>query len=150
MPHLRLRKYLTPPPDKPLWPDGMKPAELARIDPRHAHAVLDAAFPGLVASFDDWHGNLTTDSEYDPALCIAAVTEEGQVAGFVQGWTPGFIKDLAVAPGFRGRGLGAALMNHAFAVFAARDISHVDLKVETAEQTARRLYARLGMVEVPG
>ncbi|MET3898523.1 ribosomal protein S18 acetylase RimI-like enzyme [Devosia sp. UYZn731] len=39
-------------------------------------------------------------------------------------------------------------MQHAFALFAARGLAHVDLKVDTDEEPARRLYARLGMVEV--
>ena len=118
------------------------------IDPRKAHAVLDAAFPGQVALFADWHGNLIGDEEYDPALCIAAVTSDGEIAGFVQAWTSNFIKDLAVAPNWRRRGVGAALMLHTFALFAARGATAVDLKVLEEEEIPRRLYARLGMVNV--
>ena len=107
------------------------------------------AFPGAVASFEDWYGNLTTDSEFDPALCVPALAEDGQVAGFVQCWTSNFIKDLAVAPAYRGQGVGAALMQHAFSLFAARGAPYVDLKVGVDEEPARRLYARLGMAEAP-
>lgn len=148
MSHLRLRKSLAGPIEAPTWPAGIRPVELAAIDPRLAHVVLDEAFPGLVAPFADWHGNLTADSEYDPSLCVAAVADRGEIAGFIQCWTSVFIKDLAVAPGFRGRGIGAALMTHAFGLFARRGASHVDLKVETANVAARTLYASLGMIEV--
>ncbi|MET3924641.1 GNAT family N-acetyltransferase [Devosia sp. 2618] len=147
-PHLRLRKRLDTPIPAPVWPPGITPERFDAVEPSRIHAVLEAAFPGLVAAREDWYGNLTTDSEFDPALCVPAITEDGQVAGFVQCWTGDFIKDLAVAPQFRGKGLGAALMLHVFGLFAARGSSHVDLKVETEEQPARRLYARLGMVEV--
>ena len=145
--HLRLRKYLDRS-EQAVWPSGFRPAELGTIDPRQAHAVLDSAFPGLVAPLADWHANLIQDSEYDPSLCIAAISADGMVVGFVQCWTSNFVKDLAVAPAHRGQGIGAALMREVFTRFAARGSTHVDLKVLTEETTARRLYARLGMVEV--
>ena len=145
---LRLRKHLAGPQPEPHWPAGTRPVAFDAVDPRLLHELLDAAFPGLVAPFENWYGNLTTDSEFDPLLCVPAVTETGSIVGFVQCWTPGFVKDLAVAPAHRGKGVGSALMRQAFALFAARGIAHVDLKVEAAEQNARRLYARLGMVQV--
>lgn len=148
-PHLRLRKLLDERLDAPVWPDGVAPVRFADVDPRRIHALLETAFPGVIAQFEDWHGNLIADTEFDPLLCIPAMSADGQLAGFVQCWTTGFVKDLAVAPAHRGRGLGAAMMWHAFATFASRGLPHVDLKVETGEHIARRLYARLGMIEVP-
>lgn len=147
-PHLRLRKYLVAAPAAPIWPAGIGPAAFASVDPHQIHAVLEEAFPGSIAPCADWRGNLTNDAEYDPALCVPAVTADGHVAGFVQCWTPGFVKDLAVARAYRGKGVGMALMLHALGLFSARGVPHVDLKVETAEWPARRLYARLGFVEV--
>ena len=147
-PHLRLRKYLNERPVRPSWPEGITPMLLEAIEPRLAHTVLTQSFPGLIARLEDWYGNLTSDSEYDPALCVAAVTAEGSVIGFVQSWTSDFIKDLAVLPSARHKGIGEALMRHTFLLFAARGAAHVDLKVQTDELGARRLYARLGMVEV--
>ncbi len=145
---LRLRKHLNAPLRPVTWPDGTTPAAFESVDPRCLHALLDATFPGLVAKFEDWYGNLTTDAEFDPALCVVALAEDGSVAGFAQCWTSGFVKDLAVASEHRDKGVGTALMLHVFALFAARGLPQVDLKVETTEQPARRLYARLGMVEV--
>ena len=147
-PHLRLRKHLDQPAVPHTWPAGIAPQLLQDIDPRLAHAVLVEAFPGLVAAFDDWHGNLTRDSEYDPSLCIAAVADDGSVVGFVQSWTSNFIKDLAVLPAWRRHGVGEALMRYTFHLFNLRGAHHVDLKVKTDEVGARRLYARLGMVDV--
>ena len=146
-PHLRLRKHLDHPAVLHSWPAGITPRLLQDIDPRLAHAVLAEAFPGLVAAFEDWHGNLTSDSEYDPSLCIAAVAD-GSVVGFVQSWTSNFIKDLAVLPAWRRHGVGEALMRHTFNIFNLRGAQHVDLKVKTDEIGARRLYERLGMVKV--
>ena len=148
-PHIRLRKLLDTPLAAPVWPAGIAPTAFGAVDPRLVHALLDLAFTGgLIAPFEDWYGNLTSDSEFDPALCIPALAADGSVAGYAQCWTPGFVKDLAVAPDHRGEGLGTALMLHVFALFAARGTAYVDLKVEHSEVPARRLYARLGMIEV--
>lgn len=148
-PHLRLRKYLDAAPAAVTWPGGIKPVPFDAVDPRRIRAVLDAAFPDRVAGSDEWYGNLTGDSEFDAALCVPVVAEDGSVAGFVQCWTSNFIKDLAVAPAYRRLGLGTALMRHAFALFAARGAPFVDLKVQLDAEPARRLYAGLGMVEAP-
>lgn len=147
--YLRLRKQLNRPLPAAVWPAGIRPEAFDTVNPRLLHALLDECFPGgLIADFGDWYGNLTSDAEFDPALCVPALSEAGDVAGFVQCWTSGFVKDLAIAPRYRCRGLGAALMLHAFALFAARGAPHVDLKVQLAEAPARRLYARLGMLAV--
>jgi len=148
-PHLRLRRYLDTPFAAPIWPAGIRPVALSAVPPQKLHDVLEQAFPGAIAPFADWYSNLTQDDEFDAALCVPAVTEHGDVAGFAQCWTSNFVKDLAVAPNYRGQGIGAALMQHCFALFAARGAPYVDLKVEVDEHPARRLYARLGMVEVP-
>ncbi len=145
-PYLRMRKRLDGPLPPPAWPQGMHPATLDVIDPRAAHQVLATALP--TEPFDTWYRDLVNDSEYDPALCIAAVDANGAVAGIIQCWTSAFVKDLAVAQPYRGRGVGTALMHHAFQIFDGRGASHVDLKVVADNQSARRLYVRLGMVEV--
>lgn len=147
-PHIRLRKWLVGSQPLPDWPGGISPVLLADIDPRAAHDVLASCFPGLVAPFQDWFGNLTSDPEYDPALCIAAVAADGSIVGFVQCWASNFVKDLAVAPSHRRMGIGEALMRYVFVLFAKLGAQHVDLKVEAGEDVARRLYQRLGMVEV--
>ncbi|TIL70217.1 MAG: GNAT family N-acetyltransferase, partial [Mesorhizobium sp.] len=64
-------------------------------------------------------------------------------------WTRAFVKDLAVHPEARGRGIAEALMWHVFTTFHARGAAHVDLKTNTVEKAAAvRLYERLGMFEV--
>jgi ribosomal protein S18 acetylase RimI-like enzyme len=66
-----------------------------------------------------------------------------------QCWTEGFVKDLAVRPAFRGRGLGEALLRAVFAEFARRRIARVRLKVDADNPTgAVRLYRRVGMDEL--
>jgi ribosomal protein S18 acetylase RimI-like enzyme len=146
--YLRLRKNLREVTPAPEWPPGVRPAAFETIDPRPLHTLLCQAFPGAIGPFEDWYRNLTADSEFDPALCVAAVAVNGEIAGFVQCWTSDFVKDLAVSPDYRSLGLGTALMREMFSRFAGRGATFVDLKVGTENHGARRLYARLGMVEV--
>jgi mycothiol synthase len=61
-------------------------------------------------------------------------------------WKEGWIKDLAVAPAARGRGLGELLLRHAFARLFERGVQRVGLKVDAANPTsALQLYERVGM-----
>jgi ribosomal protein S18 acetylase RimI-like enzyme len=62
-----------------------------------------------------------------------------------QCWTSSFIKDLAVHPAARRRGLGRALMLATFHAFAQRGSTHVDLKVREENAAAQALYRSLGM-----
>ncbi|SMQ70121.1 Ribosomal protein S18 acetylase RimI [Devosia lucknowensis] len=146
VPHLRLRKHLGPDIAPPVWAAGIAPVAIAEIDPRAAHAVLAASLP--VADFNNWHATLLSDSEYDPELCVAAVTGAGAVVGVVQCWTSAFVKDLAVAPDWRRHSIGTSLMQHAFTLFSRRGAAHVDLKVDIENHAGRQFYARLGMMEI--
>jgi len=99
-----------------------------------------------VEPFPVWWRGLKGDAEYDPALCFIAVDDHGQIIGVAQCWTSAFLKDLAVSPAFRKRGLGSALLLTVFRTFRARGANCVDLKVEADNPTgAARLYGRHGM-----
>jgi ribosomal protein S18 acetylase RimI-like enzyme len=121
------------------WRDGDAPS---------VHALLVAAFAGgreKIAPYGEWHGWFTGDASFEPATCFLAFGE-GQLAGVALCWREGFVKDLAVAPAWRRRGLGEALLRHAFRVFAQRGLSEVSLKVDADNPTgAVRLYERVGM-----
>lgn len=150
---LRLRRSLAEPVPEPVWPDRIR---LIPFEPeRHAqkvHAVLVEAYTrggGYVKPFGIWWPSLRDDSEYDPALCFIAANERGEVVGVAQCWTSAFVKDLAVALSMRRRGLGAALLCHAFSVFRERGVPHIDLKVDADNPSgALRLYRSLGFEEI--
>ena len=94
-------------------------------------------------------GRAAERPEYDPALLFLAVDDGRHVIGLAQCWTGAYLKDLAVAKSWRRRGLGEALVLHAFGVFRAMGAPHLDLKVEDGNPSgADRLYRRLGMTPV--
>lgn len=148
MDHVRLRRSLDQPLAAPAWPSDV---HLKPFTPYHApavHALLALSYAnGGVCKYAQWWENLSTDSEYDPALCFTAFSS-GALVGVAQCWTSGYVKDLAVHPGWRRKGIAAALLLHAFHTFQVRGAQAVDLKVETRNCGAIALYRGLGMVSV--
>lgn len=150
---LRMRRELSEAPPSPTWPQGVR---LVPFEPEpHAqkvHALLVAAYAqggGYVEPFAIWWPSLRDDAEYDPALCLVAADTQGEVAGAAQCWTSAFVKDLAVRPDFRRRGLGSALLLESFRVFRERGAAFVDLKVDSDNPSgAVRFYRSHGMREV--
>lgn len=102
--------------------------------------------PMSFAAFRDEH--LQT---YDLAPELSAVAEqEGELIGFLltrrrQEQLVGFIDVLAVSPRHQRRGIGTALLEHAFARFHAAGLSEAQLGVASSNPLALALYERLGM-----
>ncbi len=148
---LLMRRQLAGTLAAPAWPEGVTLQQLGLKPNRkllqEAHAVLTSGYwegGGGAPIFRQWWKALSRDDEFDPALFFIAVDKEG-VAGLAQCWTSAFVKDLAVAPRMRSRGLGRALMLAAFNAFAQRGAPHVDLKVREDNTPAIALYKSLGM-----
>ena len=72
-------------------------------------------------------------------------TEDEHGHGFVDTSTPEM--GIAIEAGHRGRGLGIRLLEHLHAELERQGIARVSLSVEL-DNPARRLYERLGYVEV--
>jgi len=89
---------------------------------------------------------LETDSEFDPSLVFVVWSCESEIVGVAHCWTSAFVKDLAVHPDWRRRGIGKALLCHAFAIFKSRGAARVRLKVQSDNPSgAIRLYHEVGM-----
>ncbi len=150
-PHdIRLRKHLEMECPAAIWPDGCFMRPFGADDAPALHALLADVFDdGSDGPFETWWARLQADPQFDPALCFLVFGPDDALAAAALSWTTGFIKDLAVRPEARRRGLGNALMLHVFGVFRERGVPHCDLKtnlVSNAEAVA--LYERLGMVQV--
>ncbi|WP_428395149.1 GNAT family N-acetyltransferase [Lichenicoccus sp.] len=124
----------------------------AKLHSRMAHRLLVEAYKdggGRAGSYEQWWSTLLGDAEYDPQVFFLAVDQKDQIVGLGQCWTTAFLKDLAVSAAWRRRGVGRALLLHAFTVFRARGAEHFDLKVEHDNPSgAERLYLRLGFTAV--
>lgn len=149
---IRFRKILSIDLPAPIWPSGTRRLALPIADRRTLHAILVEAYAsgfGQVPPSEDWWTGLTEDAEYDPELFMIAATNDGEPIGLVQGWTSAFIKDFAIAPSWRGKGVGEALLLSIFHAYHLRGAANVDLKVVADNKVAISLYRRLGMTEAP-
>lgn len=146
-----MRRSLAAPFPEAAWPDGITRVPFQTEHALAAHALLSEAYApggGAVASrFVAWWAEVSTDEEFDPSLCLVAMAADGSMAGFALCWTSSFVKDIAVAPAWRRKGVGEALLLTAFKELKARGHDQIGLKVQADNPSgAQRLYDRLGFV----
>ncbi len=149
----RMEITLETAPAAPEWAPGIRMRTFVPgTDDRAAHAALDEAFRDhwghLPMPFEEWAHWTIARETFDPALFFLAC-EGNEIAGMAQcevfgeiGW----VNDLAVRRPWRSRGIGLALLRHAFSAFYQRGLTTVGLGVDAQSLTgATRLYERAGM-----
>jgi ribosomal protein S18 acetylase RimI-like enzyme len=119
------------------------------------HTLLDEIYGAWDPTYvrephADWLAYMTTSSDFDPALWFL-VERDGALVACSLHWREtngrGWVKDIVVREEERGLGIGKALLQHAFRVYAARGAKQVGLKVDSTNPTgAIQLYERLGFV----
>lgn len=139
----------------PDWPDGVSVRTLAPGDERAVYEVHMETFADSWEhermNYAEWSHWYLDTARYDPALSFLAFHDD-KVAAIALcrdddalarvGW----VSILGVRRAWRGRGLGTALLHHAFAAFSDRGCLRVVLGVDGASLTgAERLYERVGM-----
>jgi ribosomal protein S18 acetylase RimI-like enzyme len=140
---------------EPVWPEGVVVRTFEPGDERVFYDVHQEAFEDtwehIPEPFDEWAHWLLQPPALDPELWFLAC-ESGQPAGVAichphrtladTGW----IRILAVRRPWRRRGLGRALLLHAFAAFQRRGLATAGLGVDATSKTgANRLYEQAGM-----
>lgn len=145
------------PPPPPEWPAGITVRSARRdVDEPTIHAAEQEFFADhyghLVLPYPEWFHLSTRLLPYQPELWFLAMDGE-QVAGMAlclpdRHGNPqlGWVRSLAVGRSWRRRGLGLALLRHAFRELHARGRRRVGLGVDAQSLTgATRLYERAGM-----
>lgn len=140
-------------PEPPQWPDGIELAPFRPSDARDFHRVMNDAFADEWGfhqlSFDEWRERRVEAPGTDTSLWFLA-RAGSDVVGVVRceanrdggGW----IGALGVVKPWRRRGVGLALLRHAFREFHRRGEPHVGLGVDAQNPTgATRLYEHAGM-----
>ncbi len=143
-------------PEEPHWPAGISVRPWQDGDDPAFHAALQDTFAEHFGfeprPYDEWLHATDVQAETDRSLWYLALAE-GEAAGFAQcSWhssgdrTFGWVNELGVRKAWRRRGLGLALLRHAFAEFRRRGANRVGLGVDGENTTgAVRLYERAGM-----
>lgn len=135
------------------WPEGITVRSFEPgKDERQVYDLIQDTFakPGRTTpTFDEWKGFLMRPETFKPELWFLAEAE-GRLVGAClcfeyadmgQGW----VRQLGVLAEWRRRGLGAALLQHAFAAFKRRGFDQVGLAVESENPNAIAFYERIGM-----
>ena len=133
----------------PAWADGLRPRRYERgHDDRAAYRLVSDAMSDIPGdterSFEQWCVR---------ALGEGLVPELSTVVGDMDGIAlcqrlspdEGYIDYLAVDRGRRGRGLGRALLEESFALFASEGMARAILWVNGSNESATRLYRSAGM-----
>jgi ribosomal protein S18 acetylase RimI-like enzyme len=90
-------------------------------------------------------------AELDGRLVGAVTLYLKNSSSSVENWLPGWagIRLLAVHPGYRGRGIGHALMEECLLRCRERGIKTIGLHTTSAMDVARRMYERMGFMRIP-
>jgi mycothiol synthase len=121
-------------------------------DLRRVHAVAEEAFADHWGhepeAFEPWAAYFAQGPGYDPTLWRLA-WRDGRLAGALVATIAegrGWVNLLGVRRAERGRGIGQALLRHAFAGLSKRSVERAYLAVDAQNPTgATRLYERAGM-----
>lgn len=152
--HFRqMRITMDAPPVEAQWPEGINVRTFVPgQDERMVHAAHESAFADHwghdESPFDVWEQLLIRRDDFDPTLWLLAFDGDA-LAGYALCYNRaemGWLRSLGVVRPWRRRGLGEALLRHAFSVFYARGKQTVGLSVDSSSLTgATRLYERAGM-----
>ena len=141
------------PPPEAEWPKGFTVDTFAPEDAKVFHATLNEAFAEewnwIPMPFERWLELRVRAPDADPSLWF--IVREGDetaavLRGDAQRFDSGWIGAVGVRKPWRKRGLGLALLHHAFGEFYGRGEKRVGLGVDSQNPTgATRLYERAGM-----
>jgi mycothiol synthase len=144
-----------------IWPEGIiiQTVDL-RKDLERPYRAVDATFRDHYGHVDGdfeerlerQRHNLENDPDYSPELSFLAMDGD-QIAGVCMcsprsgmDTSVGYVSSLGVLPPWRKRGLGLALLQHAFGVFKQKGKIGAALHVDAQSLTgATRLYEKAGM-----
>jgi mycothiol synthase len=141
---------------EPSWPDGIVVRTVRDGEEPRVHALGEEAFADgndfRPTPYDEWAGWVLDPTRLDRELWFAALRDD-EIVGVARcererAGEPGlgWIETLAVRRAWRRRGLGRALMLHAFRELQARGRTTARLSVDAENPTgAVRLYESLGM-----
>ena len=158
----RMRATFMTAPDAPRWPNGFAVRNVTPgeddIELVTAHREAFADHYGILrqpfeTDLAEWRG-LMQEDDFDASLWfLAYAIEDGAIVGLCACHTAapgdpkcGLINDVGVRPTWRRRGIGQAMLLHAFGELHRRGIEGAVLTVDSENRTgATALYERVGM-----
>lgn len=149
--HYQMEIRLDEPLPAPHWPEGisLRTAVTSQDEPA-IHHLIETAFarPGRTGTtLDEWQGLMQRTNIYDPDLWFLAVSDDKIVGVCLSFAYPntGWVRQLAVAADWRRKGIGTALLRHAFALFQERGYDRAGLAVDAVNESALHFYRGVGL-----
>jgi mycothiol synthase len=151
----RMQIELEPPPPAPEWADGIdvrtiRPGEEEALYEMHEECFADH-WEHVREPYEEWAHWLVNRDDRDATLWFV-LTQSDEIVGYALCFPHetepdlGWIQALGVRPRWRRRGMGRALLLHAFAEFRRRGFARAGLGVDAESLTgANRLYESAGM-----
>jgi mycothiol synthase len=140
-------------PAEPEWPEGFRVDTFQLEDAKAFYDAVNEAFADewnwVSQPFERWLELRVHAPDMDPSLWFI-VREADEIAAVLRGdaqrFDSGWVGVIGVRKPWRKRGLGLALLQHAFGEFYRRGETRVALGVDAQNPTgATRLYERAGM-----
>jgi len=143
-------------PPEPQWPAGLEPRPFDRNQAEAFHDATEDAFAEewghARETFDQWRTRRLDDPGVSLDLWLAVFDQDEIAATLIcdeHRYEMGWIASVGVRKPWRRRGLGLALIHHAFTEFWTRGQRTIGLGVDAQNPTgATRLYERAGMHQV--
>ena len=104
---------------------------------------------GLTRPWNDPHKDIARKLEVQPELFLVGAVDEALIASVMAGYEGhrGWMNYLAVAPRFRERGYGRALVEHVEWLLLERGCPKINLQVRASNPAAVAFYRRLGYAQ---
>jgi mycothiol synthase len=150
--YYRMLIELDVPPLPAEWPEGMRVATFREQDARAFYDALQESFEDewnfVREPYERWQERRPEAPDFDPTLWFL-VWDGDELAAVLRGGRRGdmgWVGAIGVRRPWRQRGVGLALLRHAFADWLGRGVRRVGLGVDSQNPTgATRLYERAGM-----
>ena len=148
--HYRMQIMLDQPFAAVDWPANILLSNYEEKDEVELYELINQAFTWqgrTIPTLESWRSLIFRGGRYDP-LYFVLLRDGGKLIGAALSYAEeagGWIRQLAVAPAYQGKGLGGKLLRHMFEVFSSAGLPSVALSVASANSNAFQFYERNGM-----
>jgi ribosomal protein S18 acetylase RimI-like enzyme len=148
--HYRMQVDFSGPIEPPQWPDDFTLSSYKEDDEIELFNLIQSAFTWEgrdPISMDAWRNLIFRGGRFDPEFFVL-VRAHGRLVGAALSYAEesgGWVRQLAVAKDYQGKGLGSRLLRHMFSVFYNRNLPGVGLGVASLNNNAWNFYERVGM-----
>jgi ribosomal protein S18 acetylase RimI-like enzyme len=113
--------------------------------------IVGSAVIDRMLDVEEQRSSIQRDLENHGAFLLVAAAPNGEIVGFALNHLDAgepFLESLHVRPVHRGSGIGTALLRATATHWTASGFNNLSLHVVSANAAARRLYERLGAVDI--